>query len=1071
MTANELTAHSKQLNEAADLYKDLAHGDPYALKRFEALNLDMKAIKTAIDFLTKRDNLSDTEKATLLSEPWRINFRDRPPTLEEFVTEKYLGATAPTLYPYVIDVFKEFMDPTNGKRDLILYPAIGWGKQVAYGEKIYTPKGYILAENIQVGDQVCTPDGKASQVINMQDYPEEPIYEVEFLDGRTARVGGPHFWKAFKSYSDKVSYNRIQLADGQVKYRKIHVKGTRLPDWKLITTEKILEDLEQHPKHRWYIPLPEQPVFHTGHQHQISPYTLGAYLGDGCFRGSSPYRLTGNDPEVFERVAAEQPDNFKFQAVSSSVKYLGKLYKVSAELRRLGLLAKDSFEKFIPEEYLYDSPENRIALLQGLMDTDGYAGRRKANNGVITEFCTVSSRLKEDFQQLVRGLGGVSRVYLDKRKQGAYWIQFFFPYNLFPIFSLARKQQVIDQYYQRDLQPHQKLRSKYLRIKQIRRLPQKGGRCIETSDAERLFLIGDYVVTHNSFLSTIISLYIITCCSLMRDPYKFFGLSPATVLCQMLVSYSLKKSRELLVKPFENIMESSPFFQKVQRKDTMKVYREEFEQKEHVNCLYYTTADPDSDFLFDSGITVKTTSNPQGLLGLSIISCVMSELAFFTDAGKSPEFIMRIYNDAKQRVFSRMKGNYYGRTILDTSPNSLTNPIDDYIVNDAPKNPKNMIISGSVWKWRPYETPDGWDLSYGEQLAQGRLFKVYTGGKGQPAKILDPDDPILTDPKIDRTKIIDVPESFRQAFTDDLGKSLKDSAGIPTGVADSIITDFQIIEDMFDNNLRNIYTYIYAPATESPTHLIWDQIKDKFFRNVAGQYEFYYLPHIARCISIDQSEATDVTSIAMGHVERNMDSGDIIFIIDFTITIVPTPARINLEAIACFIKDLQTEGHIMVEAVSFDSFQSAPSIQSLKRDGFDVVKLSVDKTTGPYLNLISAMNQRRVHVGKNIFLKNNLKSLHATHRGKTDKLVIDHDASSPQVVTGDETWESSFIGYYGKDCSDSVAAVVELCTQRFPVAQVNYEGGPKAQGQTWQTEKSQAVDQTKKLISSLGFRI
>lgn len=702
MTENELTANSAILANASDLYKDLAAGDPYALKKFEGLNLDLNAIKKAIDFLTKRDNLSDVEKATLLSESWRINFRDKPPTLEEFVTEQYLGATAPTLYPYVINVFKEFMDPTNSKRDLILYPAIGWGK---------------------------------------------------------------------------------------------------------------------------------------------------------------------------------------------------------------------------------------------------------------------------------------------------------------------------------------------------------------------------------SFLSTIISLYIITCCSLMRDPYKYFGLSPATVLCQMLVSYSLKKSRELLVRPFENIMESSPFFQKVQRKDTMKVFREEFEQKEHVDCLYYTTADPDSDFLFDSGLTVKTTSNPSGLLGLSIISCVMSELAFFTDAGKSPEFIMRIYNDAKQRVFSRMKGNYYGRTILDTSPNALTNPIDDYIVNEAPKNPKNMIIDGAIWKWRPYEKPDGWDLNYGEQLAQGQYFQVYTGGKGQPAKILDSDDPILTNPQIDKAKIIKVPNSFKQAFIDDIGKSLKDNAGIPTGIADSIITDFSIIEDMFNNEMRNLYTYIYAPATDSPTHLIWDQVKDMFFKNIAGNYEFYYLPHIARCVSIDQSEVTDVTSIAMGHVERDPESSDIIYMIDFTITIVPTPARINLEAIACFVKDLRNLGHINIAAVSYDNFQSAPNIQGLQRDGFEVKKLSVDKTTGPYLNLISTMNQRRIHVGKNIFLKNNLKSLHLTHRGKTNKLVIDHDSSNPQVITGDETWENSFIGYYGKDCSDSVAAVVELCTQEFPIAQVNYNGGPKSLKLQNITERQEAMEATRKLVSDLGFKI
>ena len=279
---------------------------------------------------------------------------------------------------------------------------------------------------------------------------------------------------------------------------------------------------------------------------------------------------------------------------------------------------------------------------------------------------------------------------------------------------------------------------------------------------------------------------------------------------------------------------------------------------------------------------------------------------------------------------------------------------------------------------------------------------------------------------------------MKQAFIDDLGKALKDRAGIPTGVADSIITDYQIIEDMFDNNLRNIYTYIHAPATDSPQQLIWNQVRDLFFRHKAGKYEFYYLPHVSRCISVDQSEATDVTSIAMAHVERDVDSGNTVYVVDFTITIVPTPARINLEAIGCFIKDLRDLGNITIAKVSFDRFQSSATIQNLKRDGFEVEKLSVDITTGPYLDLISLLTQRRIHVGKNIFLKNNLKSLHMSSSKKSDHVKIDHDASNPQVIAGDETWEKSFIGYYGKDCSDSVAAVCELCTKEFPVAQVNW---------------------------------
>ena len=67
----------------------------------------------------------------------------------------------------------------------------------------------------------------------------------------------------------------------------------------------------------------------------------------------------------------------------------------------------------------------------------------------------------------------------------------------------------------------------------------------------------------------------------------------------------------------------------------------------------------------------------------------------------SPEFVMRMWNDAVGRVNSRMKGNYYGRAIIDSSPNDFNNPIDHYIWYDAPKDPSAYIVKGSMWEWRP----------------------------------------------------------------------------------------------------------------------------------------------------------------------------------------------------------------------------------------------------------------------------------------------------------------------------------------------------------------------------------
>jgi hypothetical protein len=582
-----------------------------------------------------------------------------------------------------------------------------------------------------------------------------------------------------------------------------------------------------------------------------------------------------------------------------------------------------------------------------------------------------------------------------------------------------------------------------------------------------------------SFLSTLITLYLDICVSLMHDPNKYFGLSKATSFSSMLISYSIKKSYEVLVSPFMNIMESSPFFERVTRRDSMQELVNEFKQGKPVTKLYYTSAakDKSSIFEFDSGLSIKAASSPQALLGLTLVSITYSELAFFTDAGKSSDYILRIYNDGKARVRSRLETNqvdyktgnkivdYYGRSILDSSPNDLNNAIDDYIVNKASEDPTNYIVKGSRWEWRPDD--------YKNDFETGNTFQVYLGGRGNPPKILEKNDPILESDTADKNKIITVPGSLKQVFKDDLKKALKDWAGIPTGTAGSLVYDYIPLERMFNNNLKNIYLNIEAPADASPRDLIWNQICPMFFKNRNGQYEFYYKPRIPRCLSVDQSYATDVTSISMSHVERLGDTGELIYVVDFCIPILPTKkSNINLEAIRIFIEDLKKKGHINLAHISFDQFQSETTIQNLQREKFEVEKLSVDKTMDPYLNMISLMNTGRIACGRNIFLKNNIKSLNVV-RPKTEKgkSKIDHDNSREQVLTGDDRWDTSKIGWFGKDVSDSVCASIELCRLYFPLSEETWTGGPKKEDLTPLGEQKNAEDQTNKLLESLGLSL
>lgn len=668
----ELQNNKKLIDNTRDIYKDLAAGDPYALKIFEGLDLDIDAIKLALNFIRNSPSMSEFEKANLLKESWRINFRDKPPTPEEFLTEKYLGPTAKTIYPRIRKTFMEFMDPTQKARNLILYPMIGWGKLSYYEEKIMTPSGFKKAWDIQIGDKVLTPQGKEANIINVRDYPEAEIYKVTFTDGRFALVGGPHYWKAARSYTYKYWNKENKIF---VKYPK----GENKPNWKIITTEEILKDLNTHPgKNRgWFIPLCEK-ANHIKKEHLIPPYMLGALLGDGSLHKT--LSIGNDDKEILERIIKEsenkpwkinymdytEKDNSK-SSVNYKINFIDAL-SLKKELERLGLGNAYSNNKFIPEEYKYDSFENRIQLLQGLMDTDGTVLHKKRSPRA--SYYTNSSSLRDDIIELCSGLG-VSRCNQYRDKKGTYRIDITFPDNSFPIFHLKRKQKYIDEEYAKDRSLYRKkFKPKVLHIKSIEKTSLKGGKCIEIDDEERLYMTSNYIVTHNSFLSALIILYISVCVSLMRNPYKYFGLSPATLLAQVLISYSIKKSRELLLAPFLNIMGASPYFEKVNRKDTMKELRGEFENKAYIDRLYYTTADPDSELMFDSGVAIKVASSVQSLLGLSIISAALSELAYFRDAGKALDLDEMIATDKGNK---RMKDIQVGDKVL--SPSGAFTPV------------------------------------------------------------------------------------------------------------------------------------------------------------------------------------------------------------------------------------------------------------------------------------------------------------------------------------------------------------------------------------------------------------
>ena len=175
---------------------------------------------------------------------------------------------------------------------------------------------------------------------------------------------------------------------------------------------------------------------------------------------------------------------------------------VTGAMRRLGLAGKKSNNKFVPEDYLFNSPGVRLAVLQGLFDTDGGPVTQQGRTCRV-QYTTVSDRLRDDVTFLVQSLGGV--VYTRTRKaegrkpglargrevhhrSDAHILDIRLPEGVVP-FRLARKVAKYD------------ATGGGRPMRFIERIEPAGTEeavCIQVAAADSLYVTEDFLLTHNT---------------------------------------------------------------------------------------------------------------------------------------------------------------------------------------------------------------------------------------------------------------------------------------------------------------------------------------------------------------------------------------------------------------------------------------------------------------------------------------------------------------------------------------------------------------------------------------------
>jgi RecA/RadA recombinase len=348
------------------------------------------------------------------------------------------------------------------------------GKAGSMDSIVYTVSGPKKMRDIKPGHEVVTPSGGKAFVLDI--FPQGVIdtYQVIFDDGSFTECSGDHLWKVRKNYHG------------------------RYTDWQVFSLDEIMsEGLRYSDRPKWVIPL-TKPVSFNSTEQKIDPWILGALIGDGGLTNGSPI-ITTADQEIVDRFLAfaktlnlelKLKSNSSYDyAISKNGNNAGD-NELTNRLRELGLMGVNSKNKFIPKQYKYGDIQQRLELIRGLMDTDGYNDK-----GVIAEYTTVSKRLCEDFVEVIRSLGYKAKYKLRSTKLNgkdfpSYRVQIS-GNNVNDIFSLKRKI-----YHRKRIKP--KLVKKIVDVKYI---GKKECQCILIDCDEHLYLTDSFNVTHNTTTS------------------------------------------------------------------------------------------------------------------------------------------------------------------------------------------------------------------------------------------------------------------------------------------------------------------------------------------------------------------------------------------------------------------------------------------------------------------------------------------------------------------------------------------------------------------------------------------
>ena len=292
-----------------------------------------------------------------------------------------------------------------------------------------------------------------------------------------------------------------------------------------------------------------------------------------------------------------------------------------------------------------------------------------------------------------------------------------------------------------------------------------------------------------------------------------------------------------------------------------------------------------------------------------------------------------------------------------------------------------------------YYDKRSWEILPEDRFSK-ETFKVFIGDESRQPRIMEEEEKVK---KNDKELVLYVPVDYKNEFNKDLTEALREIGGISVLSHFPFLHNRELVFSGFDNDKKSILTADSANFDDKPL----------------GFYKKFQDQRWPRWVHVDLGLTSDSAGVVCGYVShfKLLNMGDYFgympyIKIDFMLEVTPIRnGEVQFNKIRDLVVKLRKNG-LPIMWVTYDTWQSADSLQMLAKEGFSTGLVSLDKSPTAYDFLKSALYEKRLEAPMHT---KGYKELISLERDK-ETMKIDHPPNG------------------SKDISDALAAVVYRLT-------------------------------------------